>query len=87
MAKKDQDDFVTIEISSANDNEPNKVFVGGDKHGDVLITRGKPVRVSRGVCERLDQAVMLVPVVEDPDKPDRVTLVEKKRFPYSVVAL
>ncbi|MFN7883419.1 MAG: hypothetical protein ACK5PF_10460 [bacterium] len=85
MAKKD-DDLVTIMVQSGNDNEPQKVFVGGDKGGDVLITRGKPVKVTRGVCERLDQAVTLVPVVEDPDKPDRITLVERQRFPYSVVA-
>lgn len=85
MASKTQD-LVTIVVATGNDNESNKVFVGGDPTGDVLITRGKPVKVSRGVCERLDHAVMLVPVVEDPSRPDVVTMVERQRFPYSVVA-
>lgn len=84
MAKKE--DLVTIIVSTGNDNEPQKVFVGGDAGGDVLITRGKPVKVTRGVLERLDQAVKLVPVVEDPDKPDRVTLIEQQRFPYTIVS-
>lgn len=85
MAKK-QEDLVTIVIATGSDSESQKVFVGGDAGGDVLITRGKPVKVTRGVMERLDQAIKLVPVVEDPDKPDRVTYVEQMRFPYTIVS-
>lgn len=84
MAAK-QDDKVTIVISPGADHEPNKVFVGDDRGGDVLITRGKPVKVSRAILERLDHATMMVPTVEDPDRPDKITMVERQRFPYSVV--
>lgn len=84
MAKKQ--DLVTIIVATGSDSEPQKVFVGGDAGGDVLITRGKKVTVTRGVLERLDQAIKIVPVVEDPDKPDRITYVEQQRFPYTIVA-
>lgn len=84
MAAKKQD-LVTIVVATGNDNEPNKVFVGGDVGGDVLITRGKKVTVTRGVLERLDQAVQIVPVVEDPDRPDKISHIERQRFPYTIV--
>jgi hypothetical protein len=86
MARKDPE-FVTIRINAANDNEPREVFVGGAATGDVLIKRGQNVRVSRDVCERLDQAVRLVPVIEDESRPEQVTLVEQQRYPYSMVSV
>jgi hypothetical protein len=78
--------LTTIIISNGADNEPRKVFIGGASTGDVNITRGKPVRVSAEVLERLDNAVKLVPEALDPEKPAEVTMVEQQRFPYRIVA-
>lgn len=86
MARKETE-YVTIKINAAADNEPREVFVGGASTGDVLIKRGQSVRVSREVCERLDHALRLVPVIEDETKPDNVTFVEQQRYPYSMVSV
>lgn len=73
-----------IEIMYAKDGEPRDIFVGGMAEGDMYITRGKPVVVPPSVITRLEDAVMGVPEV-DPDDPDKVNVVERQRFSFSIL--
>lgn len=75
-----------INIAFGNDQEPRDVFIGGMDEGDVLITRGKDVVVSEQVIERLNNAVIGVPEL-DPDDPTRTVVVQRRRFPYTIVGV
>ncbi len=72
-----------INIQLANDGEPKKVFVSPNGR-DFLIERGKDVEVPASVLEVLDNAVMGV-AERDPSDENRVIMVDRKRFPYTVV--
>lgn len=72
-----------IEIQLANDPDDTHVFVGGDETGDFRIRRGEKVIVPPGVVERLNNATQGV-AQKDPNNPDSVMLVERKRFAYTV---
>lgn len=86
MTDKTKPKQYVINVALGNDNEPRDVFVGGMSSGDVLITRGKDVTVSSEVLERLDHAVIGVPE-PSPDDPSQSIVVERKRFPYSIVGV
>ena len=73
-----------INVQLGNDQEPRDIFVGGADEGDMLITRGKDVTVPQSVLERLDHAILGVAEV-DPADPQKTVVVERKRFPYSIV--
>lgn len=74
-----------INIGLGNDNEPVKQFVGANGR-DFLIERGKDVKVPKSVLEVLDHAVMGVAEV-DPMDNTKTIVVERKRFPYTVVGI
>lgn len=76
--------WFTINIGLGNDNEPKKIFVGANGQ-DFLIERGKDVDVPREVLNTLDDAVVGVDEFDDQD-PNKVTIVNRKRFPYTIVA-
>jgi hypothetical protein len=73
-----------INVALGNDNEPSDIFVGANGT-DFRIRRGKDVNVPASVLEILDNAVMGVQET-DSDDPTKSTIVERKRFPYTIVA-
>lgn len=75
-----------INVQMGNDQEPRDIFIGGAEEGDMLLTRGRDVEVPASVLERLDHAILGVSEV-DPDDPTKTVVVERKRFPYSVVGV
>lgn len=82
---KDDGKRFIINVQLGNDNELRDIFIG-DNGTDYLITRGKDVTVPKSVLEKLDHAIVGVPEV-DPDDPTRTVVVDRKRFPYSIVAV
>lgn len=76
---------VIINVALANDGEPRRIFVGFNG-SDFEIERGKDVAVPRGVLEVLDHAVMGV-TETDPSDPAKQTIVERKRFGYSIIGV
>ncbi len=78
-------DRYVINIALGNDNEPQKVFVGGCPEGDFYIERGKDVLVPRSVLTRLDDAVVGIPEPDPSDPDGRMRITERKRFPYTLV--
>jgi hypothetical protein len=74
-----------INIGLGNDNEPVKQFVGANGR-DFLIERGKDVKVPKAVLDILDNAVMGVAEV-DPTDSNKTIVVERKRFPYTIVGV
>lgn len=83
--KADADKRVIINISLGNDNEARRQFVGWDGR-EFEIERGKDVSVPRGLLEVLDNAVLGVPET-DPMDPMKTIIVQRKRFPYSIVGV
>ncbi len=77
--------WFTINISLGNDNEPRRIFVGGCEEGDFEIERGQNVDVPRSVLNRLDDAVLGVDEIDRHDQSKTIT-VDRKRFPYTVIA-
>jgi hypothetical protein len=76
-----------IEVMLANDQEPKVIFIGANGY-DCTIERGKQVAVPESVINALNDAVMGVPeVVEDAKGNQTVQVVERKRFPFSVLGL
>jgi hypothetical protein len=75
--------WFTIVVGLGNDNEPRKIFVGANMQ-DFLIERGKEVDVPIEVLNTLDDAVIGVPEMDEQD-PNRVNIVDRKRFPYTIV--
>lgn len=82
---KDDGKRYIINVALGNDNEPRDIFVG-DNGTDYLITRGKDVTVPRSVLEKLDHAIVGVAEI-DSDDPTKTIVVDRKRFPYSIVAV
>jgi hypothetical protein len=76
--------WFTINVGLGNDNEPRKIFVGANGQ-DFLIERGKDVDVPREVLNTLDDAVVGVDEIDEQD-PNKVTVINRKRFPYTIVA-
>lgn len=72
-----------INVQLANDGEPKKIFVSPNGR-DFLIERGKDVEVPASVLGVLDDAVLGVPE-RDPNDENRVVMVDRKRFPYTIV--
>lgn len=72
-----------INVGLGNDNEPRDIFVGADGR-DFRIRRGVDVPVPKSVLEVLDNAVLGVAEV-DPNDETKTVVVERKRFPYSIV--
>lgn len=72
-----------INVQLANDMEPKKIFVSPNGR-DFLIERGKDVEVPASVLSVLDDAVMGV-AERDPNDENRVVMVDRKRFPYTIV--
>lgn len=77
--------WFTINISMGNDGEDRYVFVGGCPEGDFRILRGRDVDVPKSVLTRLDDAVLIVDE-KDPYDETKTIAVDRKRFPYTVVA-
>jgi len=73
-----------INIGLGNDNEPRKIFVGANGQ-DFLIERGKDVDVPIEVLNTLDDAVIGIDEIDAQDT-NKVTVVNRKRFPYTIVA-
>lgn len=84
-AAKPKEKMFVINVGLGNDNEPKKIFVGANGQ-DFLIERGKDVRVPRSVLSTLDDAVIGVSEFDDSD-PNKVTVVDRKRFPYTIVSV
>ena len=84
MSKTKDDGKVTVTIQMGNEKDDRRVFIGGCSDGDKWIERGKPVRVSQEVIDRLKMAVELVPFLPNPDKPAEVEYIERPRFAFSV---
>jgi hypothetical protein len=78
--------WYTINVSLGNDNEDKYVFVGGCEEGDFRIMRGKNVDVPKSVLSRLDDAVLGVAEQDESDQ-NKINTVERKRFPYTIVAV
>ena len=76
--------WFTINVGLGNDNEPRKIFVGANGQ-DFLIERGKDVDVPKEVLATLDDAVIGVDERDEND-PNKVTVIDRKRFPYTIVA-
>lgn len=83
QARKSDEPRFVINIQLANDGEPRKVFVGADGN-NFLIERGKDVTVPQSVLGVLDNAVLGVPE-QDPEDENKIVMVDRKRFPYTVV--
>lgn len=78
-----KEENVIINISLGADKEARRIFVGfGDRQ--FQIERGKDVAVPRGVMEILDNAIIGVPEIDEQD-PEKVVMVQRKRFPYTVI--
>lgn len=75
---------VIINVSLGADNEPRRQFIGWDGR-DYEIERGKDIQVPRGLLEVLDNAVIGVPEAYDQNDPSKVRMVDRKRFPYTIV--
>lgn len=86
MATAEKPKKYIINVQMGNDQEPRDIFIGGMEEGDMLITRGKDVTVPASVLERLDHAIMGVAEV-NPEDPTKTVIVERKRFPYSIVGV
>lgn len=82
---KRKEPMFTINVGLGNDNEPRKIFVGANGQ-DFLIERGKDVKVPRSVLNALDDAVIGVDEFDQSD-PNKVTVVDRKRFSYTVVSV
>lgn len=74
---------VIINIAIGAPNEPRRQFF--NCYGTELeIERGKDVKVPRELLEVLDNCVIGMPE-PDPEDPDKTILVDRKRFPYTIV--
>lgn len=82
--KREPVKYFEIEIQLAEDKEPPKIFIGGCEEGDFLITRGRKVVVPESVINRLNDAVVGVSET-NPDDPTKNTIVDRKRFAFSVL--
>lgn len=77
-------DWYIINIALADDNEPERVFVGGCLEGDFHIKRGEDVAVPEGVIERLQHAVRGV-AEKDESSESGVRIVQRLRFSYTII--
>lgn len=84
-AKPEREKRYIINVGLGNDNEPVKQFIGANGR-DFLIERGKDVVVPKAVLNILDAAILGVAEV-DPVDPTKTIVVERKRFPYTVVGV
>jgi hypothetical protein len=84
-AEQTPERMATINIALSDDGEPRDVFVGANGR-NFRITRGKNVKVPLSVLEVLDNAVKGV-AEQDDHNPEKITVVERKRFAYSVIEM
>lgn len=74
---------VIINIALGAPHEPRRQFIGAYGR-EIEIERGKDVAVDPEVLEVLDNCVVGMPE-PDADDPDKTIIVDRKRFPYTIV--
>ena len=74
---------VIINIALGAPNEPRRQYFNA--YGkEFEIERGKDIAVPRELLEVLDNCVIGMPE-PDPDDQDKTIMVDRKRFPYTIV--
>lgn len=76
---------VIINIAIGAPNEPRRQFINAYGR-EFEIERGKDIQVPREVLEVLDNAIIGMPE-PDPEDPDKTLIVDRKRFPYTLVGV